>query len=152
MAMSCLLATLRKYIKGKTCLKEYMAYFKVFRTVLISISVCTFRIAVCIDGPKRFAANARQLLGKEAIKQRHLEILGYEVVQVVSLPIHFLQIVLIFKIVAVNPVSFLTGYLYSVKNPVISSCIILLVSRMMKDVAVLVVKVYDYYFSIDSLL
>lgn len=40
------------------------------------------RIAVCIDGPKRFAANARQLLGKEAIKQRHLKILGYEVVQI----------------------------------------------------------------------
>ncbi|XP_060730173.1 FAST kinase domain-containing protein 3, mitochondrial [Tachysurus vachellii] len=40
------------------------------------------RIAVCINGPKRFAANARQLLGKEAIKQRHLEILGYEVVQI----------------------------------------------------------------------
>ncbi|KAK1797449.1 hypothetical protein P4O66_008308, partial [Electrophorus voltai] len=39
------------------------------------------RIAVCIDGPKRFAANAQQLLGKEAIKQRHLRILGYEVVQ-----------------------------------------------------------------------
>ncbi|KAI5627979.1 FAST kinase domain-containing protein 3, mitochondrial, partial [Silurus asotus] len=39
------------------------------------------RIAVCIDGPKRFAANARHLLGKEAIKQRHLKILGYEVVQ-----------------------------------------------------------------------
>ncbi|TSL34552.1 FAST kinase domain-containing protein 3, mitochondrial [Bagarius yarrelli] len=40
------------------------------------------RIAVCIDGPKRFAANAKQLLGKEAIKQRHLKILGYEVVQI----------------------------------------------------------------------
>ncbi|XP_017567906.1 FAST kinase domain-containing protein 3, mitochondrial isoform X1 [Pygocentrus nattereri] len=40
------------------------------------------RIALCIDGPKRFAANARQLLGKEAIKQRHLQILGYEVVQI----------------------------------------------------------------------
>ncbi|XP_066537441.1 FAST kinase domain-containing protein 3, mitochondrial isoform X2 [Hoplias malabaricus] len=40
------------------------------------------RIALCIDGPKRFAANATQLLGKEAIKQRHLRILGYEVVQI----------------------------------------------------------------------
>lgn len=46
------------------------------------ISVYTCRIAICVDGPKRFAANARQLLGKEAIKQRHLKILGYEVVQV----------------------------------------------------------------------
>ncbi|XP_053353070.1 FAST kinase domain-containing protein 3, mitochondrial [Clarias gariepinus] len=40
------------------------------------------RIALCIDGPKRFAANARHLLGKEAIKQRHLKILGYEIVQI----------------------------------------------------------------------
>ncbi|XP_046879960.1 FAST kinase domain-containing protein 3, mitochondrial [Hypomesus transpacificus] len=40
------------------------------------------RIAICIDGHKRFASNARQLLGKEAIKQRHLRLLGYEVVQI----------------------------------------------------------------------
>ncbi|XP_070784442.1 FAST kinase domain-containing protein 3, mitochondrial [Enoplosus armatus] len=40
------------------------------------------RIALCIDGQKRFTANKRQLLGKEAIKQRHLRLLGYEVVQV----------------------------------------------------------------------
>ncbi|XP_073691867.1 FAST kinase domain-containing protein 3, mitochondrial [Garra rufa] len=40
------------------------------------------RIAVCIDGSKRFAANAEKLLGREAIKQRHLRILGYEVVQI----------------------------------------------------------------------
>lgn len=41
-----------------------------------------FRIALCIDGRKRFTINKRQLLGKEAIKQRHLRLLGYEVVQV----------------------------------------------------------------------
>ncbi|KAK2859602.1 hypothetical protein Q5P01_004222 [Channa striata] len=40
------------------------------------------RIALCIDGQKRFTTNMRQLLGKEAIKQRHLRILGYEVVQI----------------------------------------------------------------------
>lgn len=40
------------------------------------------RIAVCIDGSQRFAANAKKLLGKEAMKQRHLRILGYEVVQI----------------------------------------------------------------------
>lgn len=40
------------------------------------------RIALCIDGQKRFTTNKRQLLGKEAIKQRHLRLLGYEVVQV----------------------------------------------------------------------
>ncbi|XP_071381671.1 FAST kinase domain-containing protein 3, mitochondrial [Centroberyx affinis] len=40
------------------------------------------RIALCIDGQKRFTANTRQLLGKEAIKQRHLRLLGYEVVQI----------------------------------------------------------------------
>ncbi|CAB1340665.1 unnamed protein product [Coregonus sp. 'balchen'] len=37
---------------------------------------------VCIDGHKRFTVNTRQLLGKEAIKQRHLRLLGYEVVQI----------------------------------------------------------------------
>lgn len=41
-----------------------------------------YRIAVCINGPKRFAVNAQQLLGKETIKQRHLRLLGYEVVEV----------------------------------------------------------------------
>ncbi|XP_055364579.1 FAST kinase domain-containing protein 3, mitochondrial isoform X2 [Betta splendens] len=40
------------------------------------------RIAVCIDGQERFTTNMRQLLGKEAIKQRHLRLLGYEVVQI----------------------------------------------------------------------
>ncbi|KAA0723878.1 FAST kinase domain-containing protein 3, mitochondrial [Triplophysa tibetana] len=40
------------------------------------------RIALCIDGPRRFAANSKNLLGKEAIKQRHLRILGYDVVQI----------------------------------------------------------------------
>lgn len=41
-----------------------------------------YRIALCIDGQRRFTTNKRQLLGKEAIKQRHLKLLGYEVVQV----------------------------------------------------------------------
>lgn len=40
------------------------------------------RIALCIDGQKRFASNMQQLLGKEVIKQRHLRLLGYEVVQI----------------------------------------------------------------------
>ncbi|KAM7369786.1 hypothetical protein PAMP_011078 [Pampus punctatissimus] len=40
------------------------------------------RIALCIDGPMRFSTNKRQLLGKEAIKQRQLRLLGYEVVQI----------------------------------------------------------------------
>ncbi|XP_034428444.1 FAST kinase domain-containing protein 3, mitochondrial [Hippoglossus hippoglossus] len=40
------------------------------------------RVALCIDGPKRFTTNTRHLLGKEAIKQRHLRLLGYEVVQI----------------------------------------------------------------------
>lgn len=48
----------------------------------IDINLFIIRIALCIDGSKRFAANAEKLLGKEAIKQRHLRILGYEVVQV----------------------------------------------------------------------
>ncbi|KAM7175656.1 FAST kinase domain-containing protein 3, mitochondrial isoform 3-T4 [Macrochelys suwanniensis] len=40
------------------------------------------RIALCIDGEKRFCSNNHSLLGKEAIKQRHLQLLGYEVVQI----------------------------------------------------------------------
>lgn len=40
------------------------------------------RIALCIDGQNRFASNTRQLLGKEAIKQRHLQLLEYKVVQI----------------------------------------------------------------------
>lgn len=40
------------------------------------------RIALCIDGQKRYTSNTRKLLGKEAIKQRHLRLLGYEVVQI----------------------------------------------------------------------
>nr|XP_020145612.1 FAST kinase domain-containing protein 3, mitochondrial isoform X1 [Microcebus murinus] len=40
------------------------------------------RVALCIDGPKRFCPNSKHLLGKEAIKQRHLQLLGYEVVQI----------------------------------------------------------------------
>ncbi|XP_062986257.1 FAST kinase domain-containing protein 3, mitochondrial [Elgaria multicarinata webbii] len=40
------------------------------------------RIALCIDGQKRFCANSHNLLGKEVIKQRHLQLLGYEVVQI----------------------------------------------------------------------
>ncbi|KAM6900147.1 FAST kinase domain-containing protein 3, mitochondrial [Xenentodon cancila] len=40
------------------------------------------RIALCIDGQKRFTTKKRQLLGKEATKQRHLRLLGYEVVQI----------------------------------------------------------------------
>ncbi|XP_057566179.1 FAST kinase domain-containing protein 3, mitochondrial [Hippopotamus amphibius kiboko] len=40
------------------------------------------RVALCIDGPKRFCLNSRHLLGKEATKQRHLHLLGYQVVQI----------------------------------------------------------------------
>ncbi|XP_066482276.1 FAST kinase domain-containing protein 3, mitochondrial [Tiliqua scincoides] len=40
------------------------------------------RIALCIDDQKRFCTNSHNLLGKEAIKQRHLQLVGYEVVQI----------------------------------------------------------------------
>lgn len=43
-----------------------------------------FRIALCVDGQNRFCAYGHNLLGEEAIKQRHLQLLGYEVVQVKS--------------------------------------------------------------------
>ncbi|XP_068160026.1 FAST kinase domain-containing protein 3, mitochondrial [Antennarius striatus] len=42
----------------------------------------THRLALCIDGKNRFTTNKRQLLGKEATKQRHLRLLGYELIQV----------------------------------------------------------------------
>lgn len=47
------------------------------------------RVALCIDGPQRFCADSKHLLGKEAIKQRHLRLLGYRVVQV---PYHELEL------------------------------------------------------------
>ncbi|NXL91096.1 FAKD3 protein, partial [Alectura lathami] len=40
------------------------------------------RIALCVDGRNRFCLNSHNLLGEEAIKQRHLQLLGYKVVQV----------------------------------------------------------------------
>ncbi|XP_047411400.1 FAST kinase domain-containing protein 3, mitochondrial [Sciurus carolinensis] len=47
------------------------------------------RVALCIDGPKRFCSNSKHLLGREAIKQRHLRLLGYQVVQV---PYHEMEV------------------------------------------------------------
>ncbi|OBS66208.1 hypothetical protein A6R68_05249 [Neotoma lepida] len=47
------------------------------------------RVALCIDGPQRFCSNSKHLLGREAIKQRHLRLLGYQVVQV---PYHELEL------------------------------------------------------------
>uniref|UniRef100_A0A5F9DGC3 FAST kinase domains 3 n=1 Tax=Oryctolagus cuniculus TaxID=9986 RepID=A0A5F9DGC3_RABIT len=47
------------------------------------------RVALCIDGPQRFCSNGKHLLGKEAIKQRHLQLLGYQVVQV---PYHEIEV------------------------------------------------------------
>ncbi|KAL0628893.1 FAST kinase domain-containing protein 3, mitochondrial [Plecturocebus cupreus] len=47
------------------------------------------RIALCIDGPKRFCSNSKHLLGKEAVKQRHLQLLGYQVVQ---MPYHEIEV------------------------------------------------------------
>ncbi|XP_077410591.1 FAST kinase domain-containing protein 3, mitochondrial [Vanacampus margaritifer] len=40
------------------------------------------RIALCIDGERRFCSDGRRLLGSESIKQRHLRLLGYQVVQI----------------------------------------------------------------------
>nr|XP_005024928.3 FAST kinase domain-containing protein 3, mitochondrial [Anas platyrhynchos] len=40
------------------------------------------RIALCVDGRNRFCINSHNLLGEEAIKRRHLQLLGYKVVQV----------------------------------------------------------------------
>ncbi|NWV75060.1 FAKD3 protein, partial [Dasyornis broadbenti] len=49
------------------------------------------RIALCVDGQNRFCANSHNLLGEEAIKQRHLQLLGYEVVQIPFFEIESLQ-------------------------------------------------------------
>nr|XP_019598930.1 PREDICTED: FAST kinase domain-containing protein 3, mitochondrial isoform X1 [Rhinolophus sinicus] len=49
------------------------------------------RVALCIDGPKRFCLNSKHLLGKEAIKQRHLRLLGYKVVQLPYYEIEMLK-------------------------------------------------------------
>ncbi|XP_018424933.1 PREDICTED: FAST kinase domain-containing protein 3, mitochondrial-like [Nanorana parkeri] len=40
------------------------------------------RIVLCLDDEKKFCANSRNLLGKEFMKQRHLRLLGYQVVQI----------------------------------------------------------------------
>ncbi|XP_064908787.1 FAST kinase domain-containing protein 3, mitochondrial isoform X1 [Columba livia] len=49
------------------------------------------RIALCVDGQNRFCINSHSLLGEEAIKQRHLQLLGYEVVQIPFFEIESLQ-------------------------------------------------------------
>ncbi|NWQ88143.1 FAKD3 protein, partial [Burhinus bistriatus] len=49
------------------------------------------RIALCVDGQNRFCVNSRNLLGEEAIKQRHLQLLGYEVVQIPFFEVESLQ-------------------------------------------------------------
>ncbi|KAM6283037.1 FAST kinase domain-containing protein 3, mitochondrial [Porphyrio hochstetteri] len=49
------------------------------------------RIALCVDGQNRFCFNSHNLLGEEAIKQRHLQLLGYEVVQIPFFEIESLQ-------------------------------------------------------------
>ncbi|NXY21054.1 FAKD3 protein, partial [Atrichornis clamosus] len=49
------------------------------------------RIALCVDSQNRFCANSHNLLGEEAIKQRHLQLLGYEVVQIPFFEVEGLQ-------------------------------------------------------------
>ncbi|NXS37752.1 FAKD3 protein, partial [Pomatostomus ruficeps] len=49
------------------------------------------RIALCVDGRNRFCAHSCSLLGEEAIKQRHLQLLGYEVVQIPFFEIESLE-------------------------------------------------------------
>lgn len=40
------------------------------------------RIALCLDGHSRFCSNTQHLLGKEATKRRHLNRMGFEVVEI----------------------------------------------------------------------
>ncbi|KAJ0044221.1 hypothetical protein NL108_011218, partial [Boleophthalmus pectinirostris] len=68
----------------------YKRYFQFLFFIHLSVTLCDHecflidfvcRIALCIDGQKRYTSNRKQLLGKEAIKQRHLRLLGYEIIQ-----------------------------------------------------------------------
>lgn len=61
-----------------------LVFFCAFTSIHTWLCYVFYRIALCIDGQRRFTSNKRQLLGKEVIKQRHLKLLGYEVVQVGS--------------------------------------------------------------------
>lgn len=92
--MCCLPVVMRMYTGGKCFHVLYrvllmlhdLIFSLCFKNMLNSL-YCFYlhyidSIALCIDGHKRFSKNKRQLLGKEAIKQRHLRLLGYEVVQV----------------------------------------------------------------------
>lgn len=49
------------------------------------------RVALCINGPRRFCLSSKHLLGKEATKQRHLHLLGYQVVQIPYYEIEMLK-------------------------------------------------------------
>ncbi|NXL51326.1 FAKD3 protein, partial [Podilymbus podiceps] len=49
------------------------------------------RIALCVDGRNRFCINSHNLLGEEAMKQRHLRLLGYDVVQIPFFEIESLE-------------------------------------------------------------
>ncbi|XP_047585678.1 FAST kinase domain-containing protein 3, mitochondrial isoform X4 [Lutra lutra] len=49
------------------------------------------RVALCIDDPNRFSLNTKHLLGKEAVKQRHLRLLGFHVVQIPYYEIELLK-------------------------------------------------------------
>ncbi|KAM6157357.1 FAST kinase domain-containing protein 3, mitochondrial [Erethizon dorsatum] len=69
------------------------------------------RIALCIDGPKRFCSNSNHLLGKEAVKQRHLRLLGYQVVQV---PYHEMETLKS----SLELVEYLQGKLFPQNSPV----------------------------------
>lgn len=40
------------------------------------------RIALCLDGPDRFCTNTQHLLGQEVTKRRHLQKLGYVLIQI----------------------------------------------------------------------
>uniref|UniRef100_A0A8B9QV62 FAST kinase domains 3 n=1 Tax=Anas platyrhynchos TaxID=8839 RepID=A0A8B9QV62_ANAPL len=67
-------------------LKERM-YFASEVSTPLNNEMCTYTvktllIALCVDGRNRFCINSHNLLGEEAIKRRHLQLLGYKVVQV----------------------------------------------------------------------
>lgn len=94
--MFCLCRTGNILTEGKThsaqsfaCWTKWKCTISNFRVaraqqswLFLFIGWSTSRIALCLDGQRRFCSNTHHLLGKEATKRRHLRRMGYEVVQV----------------------------------------------------------------------
>lgn len=70
------------WTKWKCTITNLFRVARAQQSWLFLFSVSMSRIALCLDGQRRFCSNTHHLLGKEATKRRHLRRMGYEVVQV----------------------------------------------------------------------